>query len=134
MFTNQAAILALAASLCTGPAWAQPSEAQLAQTVQIGTVAALAGVCGLRDESWAADLRRAAIQSATGTALHDDPALHAAPGSGLAIGALSFADAEALESFAEAPAAETCGPLAHSKGLDQADGMVRSFRQQAPQS
>ena len=116
------------------PAGAQPSEAQLADTVQIGTVAALAAVCGLRDESWAADLRRAAIQSATGSHAHDDSGLHGAPGSALAIGALSFADAEALESFAEAPPAETCGPLAHSKGLEQADGLVRLFREQAPAS
>ena len=134
MNRTQAAMMMLAASLCAGPAWAQPSETQLAETVQIGTVAALAGVCGLRDESWAADLRRAAIQAATGALAHDDPALHAAPGSSLAIGALSFADAEALESFAEAPAEETCGPLSHSKELDQADGMVRLFREQAPQS
>jgi hypothetical protein len=124
----------LALSLWGGPAMAQPSEAQLADTVSAGTVAALAAVCGLRDEAWAADLRRAAIQSATGSRAHDDPGLHAAPGSALAIGALSFADAEALESFAEAPPDETCTPLAHSQGLDQADGMVRGFREQAPAS
>jgi hypothetical protein len=88
----------------------------------------------LRDAAWAADLRRAAIQAATRSHAHDDPGLQAAPGSDMAIGALSFADAEALESFAEAPAQETCGPLAHSTGLDQADGMVRGFRQQAPAS
>ena len=128
------AVLALASGLWGAPVMAQPSEAQLADTVNVGTVAALAAVCGLRDEAWAADLRRAAIQSATGTRAHDDPGLHAAPGSDLAIGALSFADAEALESFAEAPPDATCRPLAHSKGLEQADGMVRGFREQAPAS
>lgn len=116
------------------PARAQPSQDALEDTVQIGTVAALASVCGLRDEAWAADLRRAAIQAATQSRAHDDPGLHAAPGSDLAVGALSFADAEALESFAEVPAADTCTPLAHSPGLDRADTMVRGFRQQAPAS
>lgn len=115
-------------------AWAQPSQDTLDDTVRIGTVAALASVCGLRDEAWAADLRRAAIQAATRSRAHDDPGLHAAPGSDLAVGALSFADAEALESFAEAPAADTCTPLAHSPGLDRADGMVRGFREQVPAS
>jgi hypothetical protein len=127
-------VLALAGALWMGIAVAQPSEAQLADTVSVGTVAALAAVCGLRDEAWVADLRRAAIQSATGSRAHDDPGLHAAPGSNLAIGALGFADAEALESFAEAPPEETCKPLAHSKGLDQADRMVRGFREQVPAS
>jgi hypothetical protein len=128
------AVLALAGGLWTGPVMAQPSEAQLTDTVTVGTVAALAAVCGLRDEAWAADLRRAAIQSATGSRAHDDPGLHAAPGSDLAIGALSFADAEALESFAEAPPDDTCKPLAQSTGLDRADRMVRGFRDQAPAS
>jgi len=131
---KQAAMVMLALGLLAGPAIAQPSEAQLADTVSTGTVAALAAVCGLRDEAWAADLRRAAIQAATGSRAHDDPTLRAAPGSDLAIGALSFADAEALESFAEAPPDATCGPLAQSKGLDQADAMVRGFREQAPAS
>jgi hypothetical protein len=132
------AALALAAELHAGPVMAQsmagPSKDQLAETVRTGTVAALAPVCGLRDSHWAADLRRAAIQAATQSHAHDDPGLQGAPGSALAIGALSFADAEALESFAEAPAQDTCGPLAHSPGLDHADELVRRFREQAPAS
>ncbi len=108
-----------------------PSADQLAESVQLGSVAALAQVCGLRDESWAADLRRGAIQSATRSTAHDDGALKAAPGSELVVGALSYAEAEALESFAEAPPAETCGPLTHSPALRQADAMVRHFRDQS---
>lgn len=130
------AALALAAGLRASPAQSTPgpSADQLADTVRTGTVAALAPICGLRDNNWAADLRRAAIQAATQSHAHDDPGLQAAPGSALVIGALSFADAEALESFAEAPAQDTCGPLAHSPGLDHADGLVRSFRGQVPAS
>jgi hypothetical protein len=110
------------------------AAAPLDGAVQMGTVASLASVCGLRDESWAADLRRATIQSATGSHAHDDAGLHQAPGSDQAVGALGYADHEALESFAEAPPDATCGPLAHSKDLEQADRMVRAFREQAPAS
>ena len=123
-----AALLGLAMSAGTA------SAAPLDGAVQMGTVASLASVCGLRDESWVADLRRATIQSATGTHAHDDAGLHQAQGSDQAVGALGYADHEALESFAEAPPQETCGPLAHSKDLDQADRLVRAFREQAPAS
>ena len=126
-----AAIVALAM-----PAWADPgpSQAQLGDIVAIGGVAALAPLCGLRDEAWSADLRRSTIKAATGTAEHDDPALKAAPGSNLVIGALSFAEAEALEDLAQAPQAVTCGPLATNPVLMRADAMVRHFRQGSPAS
>jgi hypothetical protein len=130
------AMLAFAAGLCGALAKAQPAPgptaAQLADTIDLGTVATLAPLCGLRDDGWAADLRRAAIQSATHTQAHDDPGLSAAPGSNLAIGALSSAEHEALETFAEAPAPDTCEPLAHDPALDRADKIVRSFRGQTP--
>ena len=128
--------MAVLAGLGLGGAAAQPapSQDQLDDTVRLGGLAALAPICGVRDEEWAADLRRAAIQSATGTMVHDDPGLMAAPGSDLAAGALSYAEAEALESFAEAPAPVTCAPLAHDPALDRADGLVRGFRAQAPGS
>lgn len=135
--SGNAMMAALVAGLCAVaqaavPAADGPSEDQLADTVQLGALAALAPLCGLRDEAWAADLRRAAIQSATRRPqAHDDQALKAAPGSNLAIGALSFAEAEALENFAEAEAARTCEPLAHNPGLRRADAMVRDFRLQA---
>ena len=108
--------------------------AQLDGAVQMGTVASLASVCGLRDEAWVADLRRATIQSATSSHAHDDASLHQAPGSDQASGALGYADHEALESFAEAAPEATCGPLAHSNDLTQADRLVRAFREQAPAS
>ena len=130
------AVLALAAGLCAVPARAEPSsdaaagpsEDQLADTVRLGSIATLVPICGLRDESWAADLRRAAIQSATRSDAHGDPDLKRAPGSKLAIGTLSFAEAEALERFAQASTAATCEPLAISPDLDQADRMVLRFR------
>lgn len=133
-----AIVAALVTGLCAAaqaqpavPAAGAPSEDQLADAVQLGAVAALAPLCGLRDEAWAADLRRAAIQYATRSKDHDDPDLKGAPGSNLAIGALSFAEAEALESFAEAPAAQSCEPLARNPDLRRADAMVRDFRMQA---
>ena len=118
------------------PAWAAsgPTETQLADTVEIGGMAALAPICGLRDDAWAADLRRSTIQSATGTAARDDGALKAAPGSNLVIGALSYAEMEALEDFAGSPAAVTCGPLASSPVLSRADALVQHFRAGAPAS
>jgi len=126
------AVLALTAGLCTVSARAEPSsgpsEDQLAATVRLGGVAALAPICGLRDDNWAADLRRAAIQFATRSNAHDDPDLKRAPGSNLAIGTLSFAEAEALERFAQGSAAATCEPLAISPDLDRADRMVLQFR------
>jgi hypothetical protein len=131
---KQLAMVLLGLAMGTGAAWAQPSAAQLDRSVQMGTVASLASVCGLRNEAWIADLRRATIQSATGSRAHDDAGLHEAQGSDQVTGALGYADHEALESFAEAPPGETCGPLAHSKDLDQADRLVRAFREQAPAS
>ena len=110
---------------------AGPTEDQLAEAVRLGGLATLAPVCGLRDERWSADLRRSVIQSATGSRAHGDRDLSAAAGSNLVVGALSFAEAEALESFAEAPATVTCGPLLGDPGLGLADGMVERFRGQA---
>ena len=126
---------AVAGSVQAGSARAQapPSQAELDDLVQLGSLAALAPLCGMREESWAFDLRRAAMQSATRPAGYEDPALKAAPGSDLAVSALSYAEAEALESFAEAPAAQTCGPLERNPDLARADRMVREFRAQRGQ-
>lgn len=107
---------------------AEPDQQALDEAVRLGTVAALAPLCGLREEAWAFDLRRAAILEATRTGRPEDQALEQAPGSGLVIGALSFAEAEALEDFAEGTPAKTCGPLRGSPGLARADEVVRSFR------
>ena len=122
------------ATLLTGvsdqPSFAQAPPPQLDDTVKLGGIATLAPLCGLREEAWAVDLRRAAIQAATQSKAHDDPDLKAAPGSNLAVGALSYADTEATESFAEADPAETCKPLASSPDLARADVMVEAFRKQ----
>jgi hypothetical protein len=122
--------LLLAAPVCgqTGRNQAGPDQAGLEAAVQLGTLATLAPLCGLRAEEWAFDLRRAALMEATRSARPDDPALRAAPGRALVEGALSFADTEATESFAEAPHAETCEPLAANPDLLRADGIVRAFR------
>ena len=116
--------------LLAAPALAEtgPSQAALDEAVKLGTMAALAPLCGLREEAWAFDLRRAAILGATRAPSPVDPALKAAPGSNLVISALSFAEAEALESFAEAPAAQTCAPLARDPELERADRIVQAFR------
>lgn len=105
-----------------------PSQAALNEVVRRGTMAALAPLCGLREEAWAFDLRRAAILEATGTTRLDDPALHDAVGGPLVISALSYAETEALESFAEASPGSTCGPLRSSPELAQADAVVGAFR------
>ena len=133
------ATLLLAATLHAGTApvlqvQSGPSPEALGDSVELGGLAALAPLCGLRDEAWAADLRRSAIQTATGTRRHDDAALKAAPGSNQVIGALSYAETEALEDFAGKPAAATCGPLAGNPILPRADAMVRHFREGAPAS
>ena len=125
-------VIAFAALLIAAPALAAgPSQDQMADAVAYGGVAALAPMCGLRDEAWAADLRRSQIETATGTFRHDDAGLAAAPGSNLVVGALSYAETEALEDFAEAPASVTCGPLSRDGRLAHADEMVRRFRLEA---
>ena len=122
------AVVLCMVGLAGAAAAAEPSQAALDDAVKLGTVATLAPLCGTRDEAWAFDVRRATIMDAARAARPDDPALQAAPGSQLVIGALSFAEAEALESFAEAPAADTCGPLEADPVLKRADAMVRAFR------
>lgn len=123
----QAAVLALCCAAVPALA-AAPDEDQLADAVEYGGLAALAPMCGLRDEAWSADLRRSQIQAGTGTLRHDDAGLAAAPGSNLIVGALSYAETEALEDFAENPAAVTCEPLRRSPVLRRADDLVRRFR------
>ncbi len=108
-----------------------PTQDGLAEAVRLGEVATLAPICGLRNQRWAADLRRSAIQSATGSHAQGDRDLAAAPGSNLVVGALSFAEAEALESFAEAPAKVACGQLRNDPDLGLADERVERFRKQA---
>lgn len=110
----------------------EPSRAALADavrdTVRLGTTATLAPLCGLRDEQWMFDLRRAAVLRATGGGNPDDAALLAAPGRAEAEGALSYAETEALEDFAASQPATTCDPLRASADLQEADAAVQAFR------
>ncbi len=112
----------------SGPSQAAPSEAALDDAVRLGTVATLAPLCGMRDEAWSFDLRRAAVMDATRAPQPDDETLRRVPGRDLAVAALSHAEAEALEAFAEMPASDTCGPLAHDPELARADRAVQAFR------
>ena len=125
-------IMLAAACLACWPSWGQaasgPSQAALDDAVRLGTVATLAPLCGMRDEAWSFDLRRAAVMDATRAQQPDDETLRHVPGQDLATTALSHAEAEALEAFAETPAPNTCGPLAHDPELARADGIVQTFR------
>jgi hypothetical protein len=112
----------------TSVACAQPSGQGLADATTFGAVATLAPLCGLRDESWAADLRRAATQTATGTAATDDAGLSRAPGNGQAQAALGYGDMEALEDFAADTPGVTCASLRDNPALGRADAAVKTFR------
>ena len=111
-----------------GQGKAGPDQVALDDAVRLGTTATLAPLCGLREEAWAFDLRRAAILRATRTGRPDDEALRAAPGSALVQGALGYAETEALEDFAGKAPAAACGPLASSPELRDADAAVQEFR------
>ncbi len=125
--TASVALAALACAFVSGPAVAD-------ELLLGGSVATLAPLCGLRDEAWAFDLRRAEMQNATGSRRFDDEALRTAPGHREAEAALAFAETEALEDFAEGPPEQTCEPLKGSADLGRADDIVRAFRaQKAPQ-
>jgi hypothetical protein len=112
----------------TSVAGAQPSGQGLAEATTFGAVATLAPLCGLRDESWSADLRRAATQTATGTAATDDTGLSHAPGNGQVAAALGYGDMEALEDFAAATPEVTCASLRDNPALRRADAAVKAFR------
>jgi len=127
------ALLAAGIPLAPAIVIAEPSEQQLASAVELGGLAALAPLCGLRDQDWSADLRRSTIQTSTGAVAYGDASLRSAPGSNVVIGALSYAETEATEQFAETPAA-TCTALAGNSILPRADEMVLRFRGGRPSS
>jgi hypothetical protein len=118
--------------LCVG--WTSLASAQtpagqgLADAATFGAVATLASLCGLRDEAWSADLRRAAKQTATGSAATDDAGLARAPGSDQAGAALGYGDMEALEDFAADTPEVTCAALRNNPALRRADKAVDAFR------
>jgi len=110
----------------TGPT---PPEGQtIADGATFGAVAALAPLCGLRDESWSSDLRRAAIQTATGSAAMDDASLTSASGASQITAALGYGDMEALEDFAADTPDATCAALRKNPALERADAAVDAFR------
>ena len=102
--------------------------------LRFGRLATLAPLCDLRNEQWSFDLRRAELQSATGSARPDDKALETAPGSPAAIAALSRAEHDAIEEFAEDSPARSCEKLRPDPDLNHADEIVRAFRAQRPES
>jgi len=100
-----------------------PTQLQLDNAVRFGAIATVGPICGLRDESWAGDLRRAELRR-----MGVQPGA-ATPGqlADRAGAALSYAEDEALEDFAESPP-QTCARLAHDPDLARADQMVAAFR------
>lgn len=105
-----------------------PSGQSVADGATFGAVAALAPMCGLRDQAWSADLRRAAVQAATGSPATDDATLSSAPGSNQVIAALGYGDMEALEDFAADKPDATCAGLRKNPALGRADAAVDTFR------
>jgi hypothetical protein len=105
-----------------------PTGQSVADGATFGAVAALAPLCGLRDEAWSSDLRRAAIQTATGSASTDDAALSSAPGANQVAAALGYGDMEALEDFAADTPSATCQALRNNPALGRADAAVDAFR------
>lgn len=106
---------------------AQPGQG-LADAATFGAVATLAPLCDLRDETWSFDLRRAALQAATGSTATSDADLLAAPDSGKAEAALGYADMEALEDLAAETPAAVCAALRANPALSRADAAVAAFR------
>ena len=127
MSMSKPAACCLALLLAPALAAAQPAD----PLVRWGTIATLAPLCGVRDQAWSFDLRRAELQRATRSRRPDDQSLGDAPGSSGAQAALSYAESEALEDFAANPPA-TCRPLASDPALREADAIVRAFRAQFP--
>lgn len=104
--------------------------AQADDLERFGRLATLAPLCSVRDEAWSFDLRRAELQTATGSARFDDDALRTAPGSQRAVAALSSAEHEAIEEFAEASPARSCDAVRADADLQRGDEIVRAFRAQ----
>jgi hypothetical protein len=110
------------------PALAQPADQSVADAATFGAVAALAPLCGMRDEAWAADLRRAARQQAGHTEATDDATLTTAPNSGQVSAALGYGEMEALEDMAADTPAASCAALAKNPAVSRADAAVAAFR------
>lgn len=109
-------------------AHAQQAGQSVADAATFGAVAALAPLCGLHDETWSADLRRAARQRASGLPETDDAALVAQPNSGQLGAALGYGEMEALEDLATDTPDVTCKALSANPALSKAEEAVRAFR------
>jgi hypothetical protein len=122
-------VLAMMVGLWISAGHAQaPTGQGIANGATFGAVATLAPLCGLRDESWSADLRRAAMQTATGSAATDDAGLSSAPGANQVVAAMGYGDMEALEDFAADTPDATCAALRKNSALKGADAAVDAFR------
>jgi hypothetical protein len=119
-------LIALLSAASVSVAHAQTQA--IADGATFGAVATLAPMCDLRDEAWAADLRRAAIQTATGSSATDDAGLTAAPGANQVTAAWGYGDMEALEDFAADKPDATCAALRTNPALGRADAAVDRFR------
>lgn len=105
-----------------------PGQAQLDQAVRLGAIATTGPLCGLRDARWGADLRSAELQAMGAPPVPATAAPEDRRRADVAGAALSYAEDEALEDFAEAPPDATCGPLARNPELAHADAMVTAWR------
>jgi hypothetical protein len=119
--------LVLAFFSLAAPLHAQSGQG-VADAATFGAVAALAPLCGLHDESWSADLRRAARQRASESRETDDVTLNAQPGSGQLSAALGYGEMEALEDLATDTPDVTCKALSANPALAKAEDAVRAFR------
>ena len=102
------------AVVIAGLAWQAAAAQPPSDALRFGTIAALAPLCGLRDNQWAKDLQGAEVQ-ALGS--QND-----------AVATLSYAEDEAFEAFAETVPQATCGPLKDNPDLAKADEIVARYR------
>jgi hypothetical protein len=105
-----------------------PTQQQLDKAIRFGAIATIGPLCGLRDTQWGTDLRRSALQAMGAQAMGEKPDPARQKLADQAGAALSYAEDEALEDFADAAPEATCQPLAHNPDLIQADRMVAAFR------
>ncbi len=109
--------LALFVLVWSASAQAQPAPQAVADAATFGAVATQSALCGLRDESWAEDLRMATQQL---------PADHEH-----LVAALGYGDMEANEEFAADKPEKVCPALAENPALARADAMVAAYRGQS---
>ena len=110
-------MLAALALLWSFHASAQSAKADpqaVADASTFGAVAAESSLCGLRDESWAEDLRKATQLL---PADHDH-----------LVAALGYGDMEANEDFAADKPEVVCPALKANPALARADAMVAAYR------